>query len=149
MTVLLQEADFKADDVIARHLDTGLRTGAVVSFVGLVRQDDDGSLRVMTLEHYPGMAQRTLENLENSARGRFDLNSLVILHRYGRLEPGDRIMMVATASAHRTEAFAAAEFLMDFLKTDAPFWKKEDRKQGGSWVDAKNSDDEKRGAWMA
>lgn len=148
MAVLLQSADFQPDDVIERCLNTDALTGAVVNFVGLVRQNADGTLRSMTLEHYPAMAQRALEDLEATARNQFDLNDLVILHRYGRLEPGERIMMVATASAHRTEAFAAAEFLMDFLKIDAPFWKKEDMARGASWVSAKSTDDEKRELWL-
>ncbi len=149
MTVILQEQDFKPDQVQKDHLITSDKTGATVCFTGLVRQDSDGSLQSMALEHYPAMTKRALERIEDEARNRFDLIDLVILHRYGKLLPGERIMMVATASAHRSEAFRAAEFLMDFLKTDAPFWKKEERSAGASWVRASKSDDAQRDRWSA
>jgi len=149
VTVILQEQDFSPDQVQKDHLAASDNTGATVCFTGLVRQDNDGSLRSMVLEHYPAMSKRALERLEDEARKRFDLTDLVILHRYGKLLPGERIMMVATASAHRAEAFKAAEFLMDFLKTDAPFWKKEERDKGTGWVRALKSDDAQRDRWSA
>jgi len=149
VTVILLEEDFRPDQVQEEHLVASDNTGATVCFTGLVRQDSDGSLRSMVLEHYPAMTKRALERIEDEARKRFDLTDLVILHRYGKLLPGERIMMVATASAHRAEAFRAAEFLMDFLKTDAPFWKEEERAEGTSWVRALKSDDAQRDRWSA
>jgi len=149
VTVILQEGDFSPEKVQKDHLATSVSTGATVCFTGLVRQDGDGSLQSMALEHYPAMTKLALERIEDEARKRFDLTDLVILHRYGKLLPGERIMMVATASAHRAEAFRAAEFLMDFLKTDAPFWKKEERAAGTSWVRALKSDNAQRDRWSA
>jgi molybdopterin synthase catalytic subunit len=146
--VRVQAADFDA----GRELDalTQGRTdvGAVASFVGLVRSANDGSpVSGMTLEHYPGMTERALEDICAQAHARWDLAGTLVIHRVGPLVPGDRIVLVGVAGAHRGEAFAACEFIMDFLKTRAPFWKKEDTPQGGRWVDARESDDRAAERW--
>ena len=122
--------------------------GALVSFTGLVR-DVTGSLQSMELEHYPGMTEKALGAIEAEARARWPISACLIIHRYGSLAPGEQIMMVATASAHRGAAFAAAEFLMDWLKTRAPFWKREIFADGtaGPWVEAKAEDDAAAGRW--
>ena len=134
--------------VQAKDFDTGAaleqlrrnndrKAGAVVSFIGLVRDLNDGdSIREMTLEHYPGMTEKALEIIETTARERWDLSDVAIIHRIGPLAPGDRIVFVAAASAHRKEAFRACEFMIDTLKTDAPFWKKEVTDNGTRWVTA-------------
>lgn len=121
--------------------------GAVVTFAGLVRQNAAGNLVALELEHFPGMTQRALVDLESRALSRWDIKEVLIIHRYGKLDLGEVIMMVAVTSRHRTEAFQAAEFLMDHLKTDAPFWKKEHLNEGHKWVDAIAADDAKRARW--
>ena len=146
--VRVQEADFD----VGRELDAlthGRRdVGGLASFVGLVRDANDGhAIRGMTLEHYPGMTEKALEDICAQAGSRWDLIDVVVIHRVGKLAPGDRIVLVGVASAHRGEAFAACEFIMDFLKTRAPFWKKEDTPQGGRWVDARESDDRAAERW--
>ncbi len=116
--------------------------GAIVSFTGTVRDTAKGAtISTMTLEHYPGMTEKELERIEAEANERWSLQGSLIIHRYGPMKPGENIVLVVTASAHRQTAFEAAEFLMDFLKTNAPFWKKEEGKDGGEWVDARESDD--------
>jgi molybdopterin synthase catalytic subunit len=120
--------------------------GALVSFTGLVR-DVTGSLQSMELEHYPGMTEKALEAIEAEARARWPLSACLIIHRYGPLAPGEQIMMVATASAHRGAAFAAAEFLMDYLKSRAPFWKKETSGGESAWVDAREDDEAALQRW--
>lgn len=123
--------------------------GGVTSFVGLVR-DVAGERRIgaMTLEHYPGMTERELERIEAEARQRWPLIASLVIHRYGRFAPGDRIVLVATASAHRAAAFEACEFLMDYLKTKAPFWKQEETPDGPRWVAAESSDDAAAARWI-
>ena len=147
MTVIVQEEDFRADEVSDRHIKNNGSFGAMVCFTGLVRQDPDGSLVAMTLEHYPAMAQAALKQIEAQARSRFELHEVLILHRFGHMVPGDRIMMVATTSPHRVEDLKAAEFLMDYLKTDAPFWKNEERKNGSDWVGSHADDETRRAVW--
>ncbi len=120
--------------------------GAVVSFGGLVR-DDRGDLREMVIEHYPGMTERAISAIRDEAISRWNLTGALVIHRYGRLQPGAQIMMVATASRHRAEAFAAAEFLMDYLKSRAPFWKKEIGADGEEWVAAKDADEDALRRW--
>ncbi|HZD27014.1 MAG TPA: molybdenum cofactor biosynthesis protein MoaE [Alphaproteobacteria bacterium] len=123
--------------------------GGVCSFVGLVRERNDGSaVAAMTLEHYPGMTERQLQALEQEALERWPLDAVLILHRHGRLEPGERIMMCAAASAHRQAAFEACQFLMDWLKTKAPFWKLEEGPEGERWVEARESDDAAAARWL-
>lgn len=123
--------------------------GAIVSFTGLVRRGEgEAALRAMTLEHYPGMTEKELERIEAEAMARWPLSASTIIHRHGRLVPGDNIVLVITASRHRQAAFEAAEFLMDYLKTNAPFWKKEEPLQGeGNWVNAKSTDDTAAERW--
>ncbi|PTW98817.1 molybdenum cofactor biosynthesis protein MoaE [Pararhodobacter aggregans] len=120
--------------------------GAVVTFCGLVR-DEDGRLSGMEIEHYPGMTERALAAIEAEARARWSLTEALILHRHGPMQPGEAIMMVATASRHRGEAFAAAEFLMDYLKSRAPFWKKEFGAGGEAWVAARDADEDQLKRW--
>jgi molybdopterin synthase catalytic subunit len=122
------------------------QAGAVVSFSGIVR-NDGGDLTAMEIEHYPGMTERALEDIEAEARTRWDLTDSLIIHRHGHLRPGEVIMMVATASRHRADAFAAAEFLMDYLKSRAPFWKKEIRDGATSWVEARDVDEAALKRW--
>ena len=150
MSVSVQEADFDAGAEIATLTAGREDVGAVASFVGLVRADksaDAAAVQAMTLEHYPGMTEKALEAIVTEARGRWDIFGVRVIHRVGRLLPGDRIVLVAVASAHRGEAFAACEFIMDYLKTRAPFWKKEETAGGGRWVDARESDDHAAGRW--
>lgn len=147
MTVRVQEEpfDFGAE---ANAFATG-RTdaGAVVTFTGIVRDLVRGDLDRMVIEHYPGMTERALEKIEADARARWDLRDVLIIHRYGAMGPGDMIMMVATASPHRVDAFEAAEFLMDFLKSRAPFWKKEITQSGEEWVASKAEDEDALSRW--
>lgn len=135
--IRVQQDDFNLAAEMAQ-LSTDTTTGAVCSFVGLVRGDHGAS--GMTLEHYPGMTEKQLMKLEDEARRRWDLADVRIIHRYGPLKVGEQIVMVLTASAHREAAFAACSFLMDWLKTKAPFWKQEHTASGNQWVDAKDSD---------
>jgi molybdopterin synthase catalytic subunit len=148
MAVRLQAEPFDTGTEIDR-LTAGRRdVGAVVSFTGLCREDGEtGTIQAMTLEHYPGMAEEELGRLEDEARARWPLLDVLILHRYGRLVPGDPIVLVVTLSSHRAAAFAAADFVMDYLKTSAPFWKKEENERGPQWVEAKASDDAARDRW--
>jgi len=123
--------------------------GAVVSFVGRVRDGDDqsGALSSMTLEHYPGMTEKMLADIEDQAQQRWQLDASLIIHRFGTLKPGEQIVLVITASSHRKDAFEACEFLMDWLKTKAPFWKRETGADGDAWVAAKDTDDEAAARW--
>ena len=120
--------------------------GAVVTISGLVR-DEGGTLTEMEIEHYPGMTERALGKIRDDAMARWSLTDAMIIHRYGPMKPGDQIMMVATAARHRTDAFAAAEFLMDYLKSRAPFWKKEFGTEGESWVASKDEDETALDRW--
>jgi molybdopterin synthase catalytic subunit len=122
--------------------------GAIASFVGLARDVNEGSgVAAMTLEHYPGMTEKALAALVEEATARWSLLDVTVIHRVGRLLPGDPIVLVAVASSHRAEAFAACEFIMDYLKTRAPFWKKEETPDGERWVDARASDDAAAARW--
>ncbi len=121
--------------------------GAIVSFTGIVRETKGERVAAMTLEHYPGMTERELERIEAEARERWPITECTIIHRYGRLEPGDNIVLVVTASAHRQAAFDAAAFLMDYLKTSAPFWKSEEMPEGPRWVEAREADDNAARRW--
>ncbi|MFZ5575590.1 MAG: molybdopterin synthase catalytic subunit MoaE [Pseudomonadota bacterium] len=124
--------------------------GAIASFVGLARDMNEGSgVTAMTLEHYPGMTEKALSKLVDDANARWALLDVTVIHRIGRLLPGDPIVLVAVASAHRGEAFAACEFIMDYLKTQAPFWKKEETPEGARWVEARESDDAAAARWNA
>jgi len=123
--------------------------GAIVSFTGTVREAKAERVAAMTLEHYPGMTERELERIEAEARERWPIAECTIIHRYGRLEPGDNIVLVVTASSHRQAAFEAAAFLMDYLKTSAPFWKSEETPEGPRWVEARATDDEAARRWFS
>jgi len=140
--VRIQEADFDLTTEVQVLRKDDPRVGAVVTFVGTVRDMNDGSqIQGMTLEHYPGMTEKALETIITQARSRWDVYKTLVIHRVGPLLPEDQIVLVAVTSAHRGAAFAACEFIMDFLKTAAPFWKKEETPQGARWVDARVSDD--------
>ncbi len=144
--VRVQVADFDPGQEIAAL--QGRNTGAVVSFVGIAREFSDGErVERMTLEHYPGMTERSLEQIAAQALARWDLQAVSIIHRVGELLPGDRIVFVAVASAHRDAAFDACRFLIDYLKTEAPFWKKESGSGGSRWVEARHSDALARARW--
>lgn len=121
--------------------------GAVVTFTGVVRDNAAGTLKAMQIEHYPGMTESALTKIAEAASERWDLGKILIIHRYGDLEPGEMIMMVGTTSRHRVHAFEAAEFLMDFLKSRAPFWKKEITNEGAEWVAAKDEDEDALNRW--
>jgi molybdopterin synthase catalytic subunit len=146
MAVRVQADDFDLGAELAALRAGRTDIGALVSFTGLVR-DLDGRLTGFELEHYPAMTAQALEAIEAEARNRWPLQASLIVHRFGRLAPGDQIMMVATASAHRGAAFAAAEFLMDYLKSRAPFWKKETTSAGAAWVDAREDDEAALARW--
>ena len=147
--ILVQKDDFNIGDEIARLTDGRSDIGAIVTFTGIVRGTSSaGPLHSMTLEHYPGMTERELARIEAQAHDRWQLQASVIIHRHGELKPGDNIVLVITAALHRHDAFAAAEFLMDYLKTNAPFWKKETLADGSSaWVDARNVDEAALARW--
>lgn len=148
MVVRVQEADFDMGAEMDRMRAGRVDIGALVSFTGLVRGTAAGeAIDAMTLEHYPGMTESALARIEAQAVARWTLQATLIIHRTGRLRPGDQIVLVATASPHRADAFAAAEFLMDYLKSRAPFWKKEGTPGGGKWVDARDSDETALERW--
>jgi molybdopterin synthase catalytic subunit len=148
MSVSVQTADFDIAAEIEALVGAERDVGAIVSFTGLVREmTEAGALTGMELEHYPGMTERALEAIVAEARGRWPLQGVRVIHRHGPLAPGDRIVLVLTASRHREAAFAAAAFLMDYLKTRAPFWKKETRAEGARWVAARDTDDRAAERW--
>ena len=142
MRISVQQEDFEVGLEIQK-ISTNKSIGAIASFVGLVRDVQ------MTLEHYPGMTERAIGKIVDEARGRWQVMDCTVIHRYGALQPNDRIVMVAVASGHRGDAFAACEFIMDYLKTQAPFWKKEQTAQGQRWVEARASDDQAAERWSA
>ena len=148
MSVSVQQADFDVGAEIAALSHGRNEVGAVASFVGLVRDISGGSdVAAMTLEHYPGMTEKSLEDIVEQAELRWSLYAVRVIHRFGRLEPGERIVFVGVAGAHRGESFAACEFIMDYLKTRAPFWKREETPDGARWVDARDSDDSAAARW--
>ena len=149
MAVRVQEADFDVGTELAALRAQDARVGALASFLGLVRDINDGAqVAGMTLEHYPGMTEKALEAIVTEAKGRWDIYEALVIHRVGPLKPCDQIVLVAVTSAHRGEAFAACEFIMDYLKTRAPFWKKEATPDGGRWVDARETDDSAAARWQ-
>jgi len=146
--VRVQTGDFDLSTEIAALRSQDPRVGAVVSFVGTVRDMNDGaSVAEMELEHYPGMTEQALEAILAQARARWPLYGALVVHRVGPLKPMEQIVLVAVSAAHRGEAFAACEFIIDYLKTDAPFWKKEQTPSGARWVDVRVSDDSARAKW--
>jgi molybdopterin synthase catalytic subunit len=148
VTIRLQQGDFDVAVETAALTRGRHDIGAVVSFVGVCRSGDGkDAITALTLEHYPGMAEEGIARHAEEALARWPLTGVTIIHRFGRLTPGENIMMVLTASAHRAAAFEAAQFLMDYLKTAAPFWKSEERASGASWVDARSEDDAAAARW--
>ncbi|MCF6233162.1 MAG: molybdenum cofactor biosynthesis protein MoaE [Rhodobacteraceae bacterium] len=151
MRIVVQEAGFDAGRELTRFSarsgagDPGI--GAIVSFTGVVRDTAKGTLEVMQIEHYPGMTEAALTKIAQEAMTRWVLGDVLVIHRFGQLAPGDQIMMVATSSAHRKDAFEAAEYLMDYLKSRAPFWKKEILRDGAQWVGARDEDEDALGRW--
>ena len=148
MSVRVQAGDFDVGQEVARLRAHERSVGAIAAFIGTVRDvNDAASITGMTLEHYPGMTEAALEDIVDEARQRFDIVDALVIHRVGALLPGDQIVLVAVTSAHRGMAFQACEFIMDMLKTRAPFWKKERMPDGERWVEARASDDEAATRW--
>ncbi len=147
MRIVVQEQAFDLGAEANAFADSGAANGAIVTFTGVVRDLASGDLDVMEIEHYPGMTERALTEIAEQAMQRWSLGDVLVIHRHGRLAPGDRIMMVATAARHRKDAFEAAEFLMDYLKSRAPFWKKEITASGAEWVAAKDEDEDALTRW--
>lgn len=148
MTVRIQEGDFDLNFELTAQRAGDARVGAQVSFVGLVRDINDGAgVSEMALEHYPGMTEKALEEIVAEASDRWNIYDALVIHRVGPLKPCDQIVLVAVSSAHRGEAFSACEFIMDYLKTRAPFWKREVTPEGARWVDAREADDSAAARW--
>ena len=149
MTVRVQTEDFDIGAEIAALRENRPQVGAVASFVGVVRDLNEGDrVSTMTLEHYPGMTEKALASIVDEAKARWDIIDATVIHRVGELQPLDQIVLVVVVGAHRGEAFAACEFIMDYLKTRAPFWTKEQTPQGERWVDARDSDDKAAERWI-
>ena len=148
MPVRIQTKDFDAGAEMAALRRDNPKIGAVASFIGLCRDTNEGDVVTkMTLEHYPGMTERALEKIVAEAKARWDVMEVLVVHRVGEMKPADQIVLVVVTGAHRGEAFAACGFIMDYLKTRAPFWKKEETPQGARWVEARASDDEAAQRW--
>jgi molybdopterin synthase catalytic subunit len=148
VSISVQEADFDVGAEIAALTAAAEDAGAVASFVGLVRRDKSaGGIQAMTLEHYPGMTEKALSQIVAEARQRWPLLAVRVIHRVGRLLPGDRIVLVVVSSSHRQASFAGCEFIMDYLKTQAPFWKCEETGDCSRWVDARETDDAAQRRW--
>lgn len=146
MDVRVQEADFDLGAEVNAFAARQEGMGAVVSFTGIVR-DIEAGLEAMQIEHYPGMTEKAIAKIADEAQARWSLGDVLVIHRYGALRANDTIMMVATAAPHRVDAFQAAEFLMDYLKSRAPFWKKEMTREGADWVAAKDEDEDALSRW--
>ena len=147
-TIRIQEADFDAAQEIAVLTKGRTDIGAVVTFSGICRGSENGEpIAALTLEHYPGMAEAEIGRHADEALSRWPLQGLTIIHRFGRIAPGENIVLVVTASSHRQAAFEAADFLMDYLKTNAPFWKREESEKGTSWIEARDHDDAATARW--
>ena len=148
-TIRIQEADFDVAREIAALTRGRTDIGAVVSFSGICRgTEDNAPIAALTLEHYPEMAEAEIRRHADEAMSRWPLQGLTIIHRVGRIAPGENIVLVVSASSHRQAAFAAAEFLMDYLKTNAPFWKREESARGANWIEARSHDDEAAARWI-
>ena len=149
-TIRIQTEDFDAGAEIAKLRAGNPKVGAIASFVGVCRDVNDGeSVATMTLEHYPGMTEKALAQIVDEALARWRVIDVTVVHRVGELQPTDQIVLVVVSSGHRGDAFAACEFLMDYLKTRAPFWKKEQTREGARWVEARTSDDDAARRWAA
>ena len=148
MTVRVQTEDFDVGAEILKLRQGNPKIGALASFIGLVRDiNDNAEVAGMTLEHYPGMTEKALQAIVDEAKRRWDIADVLVIHRIGTLRPTDQIVLVAASSPHRRDAFAACEFIMDYLKTQAPFWKKEQTPTGTRWVEARASDEEAAQRW--
>ncbi len=148
MAVRIQEQDFDVSSELATLRAGDTRVGAVATFTGLVRDlNDAAQVSTLTLEHYPGMTEKALAQIVDDAKHRWDIYDALVIHRVGPLKPGDQIVFVAVTSAHRGESFAACQFIMDYLKTRAPFWKKEQTPEGERWVEARASDEDAAARW--
>jgi len=147
MLIRVQQQDFDIAEVNRKLCAGRSDIGAIASFIGLVRDLPQNRLQKMTLEHYPGMTEKSLVKIVETAQQRWEILDAAIIHRVGELKPADQIVLVSVVSAHRKAAFAACEFIMDYLKTDAPFWKKETDDKGESWVEARQSDTEAKDKW--
>ena len=148
MAVRIQEQDFDVSSELATLRAGDTRVGAVATFTGLVRDlNDAAQVSTLTLEHYPGMTEKALAQIVDDAKQRWDIYDALVIHRVGPLKPGDQIVLVAVTSAHRGESFAACQFIMDYLKTRAPFWKKEQTPEGERWVEARASDEDATARW--
>lgn len=145
--IRVSHEDFDVSEELTGLEREGRKAGAVVTFTGIVRSDD--GVTEMTLEHYPGMTEKSLEEIVQKARSRWSIEDVVVIHRVGPLKVGENIVLTIVTSSHRREAFEASEFIMDWLKTEAPFWKKESRPEGAKWVDARESDDVAKARWEA
>ena len=147
--IRVQTENFDIGSEISQILKANTEIGGLSSFVGIVREySGDDQIKTMTLEHYPGMTEKKLDGLEIKARERWDLKEVLIVHRYGTLEPGDQIVLVVTASSHRHDALESCQFLIDWLKTEAPFWKLEDRESGLHWINARTTDADSASRWV-
>ena len=147
-TIRIQQADFDVAQEIAALSKGRTDVGAVVTFSGICRGSENGEpIAALALEHYPGMAEAEIGRHADEALSRWPLQGLTIIHRFGRIAPGENIVLVVTASSHRQAAFEAAEFLMDYLKTNAPFWKREESEKGTSWIEARDHDDAASARW--
>jgi molybdopterin synthase catalytic subunit len=147
-TIRIQQADFDVAKEIAALSKGRTDVGAVVTFSGICRGSENGEpIAALTLEHYPGMAEAEIGRHADEALARWPLQGLTIIHRFGRIAPGENIVLVVTASSHRQAAFEAADFLMDYLKTNAPFWKREESENGASWIEARDHDDAAAARW--
>ena len=147
MRIVVQSAPFDLGAESAGFAAGRQDMGAIVTFTGVVRDDPEKPLHAMEIEHYPGMTEAALEDIAEQAKSRFNLGDVLVIHRHGALKPGELIMMVATAAPHRKDAFDGASFLMDYLKSRAPFWKREITSEGAAWVAAKDSDEEALTRW--
>jgi len=148
VSIRVQTEDFSQDQILQSMRTCSKSIGAVCCFTGLMRDVNDGhGIQTMTLEHYPGMTEKSIATIVDEAASRWPMTAATVIHRVGTLLPSDQIVLVAVASSHRHAAFAACEFIMDFLKTRAPFWKKENTSTGERWVDARSSDDDAAGRW--
>jgi len=150
MTIRIQTGDFDIGAEIARMREGNPAIGGIASFVGVVRDVNEGDcVSEMALEHYPGMTEKSIDEIVRQARARWNVIDALVIHRVGVLKPSDQIVLVIVASSHRGDAFAACEFIMDYLKTRAPFWKKEQTAEGARWVDARTSDDIAAERWSS
>lgn len=147
MRILIQEHPFDLGQEAQNFAEKQDNAGAIVTFTGIVRNTSLGDLKTLVIEHYPAMTEKAISEIAQTAIDRWSLQDALVLHRYGNLAAGEGIMMVATAAAHRSDAFAAADFLMDYLKSRAPFWKKEITASGANWVEAKDSDEQALRRW--